>query len=122
MEVVSASLWTALILFVLFDTNAVYHYVRIMPFVNRMTRMKEYSSRPPYELQLSYSEFMQSYHPSFLVELFSCRYCMGVWISTAATGVVGDWEWLPAIFFASQAFQAGFKALDRMLSEAGEKS
>ena len=120
-EAAFASLWTAMVLFVLYDTSAVYHYLRLLPFLNFVSRMRDYESRPEYERCLTYSDFMLSKHPSFLVELSSCRYCMGFWLSVVATGLVGDWEWLPLVFFLSQLIHGGFRAADAWLSNAGER-
>lgn len=122
MDVIVCILWIALILYIGFDTNAVYSYLKRLPTLNFITHVvdyeKEQSSR---NWQMSYSLYMQVNHGGFLISLLTCRYCIGLWLAIIASAIVRDYEWMPLIFFGSQLTYTGFRALDRYLMEAGDQ-
>ena len=122
MDVIVCIFWIALILYIGFDTNAVYSYLTRLPTLNFITHVvdyeKEQSSR---NWQMSYSLYMQVNHGGFLVSLLTCRYCIGVWLAAIASASIPDYEWMPLIFFGSQLAYTGFRALDKYLMEAGDQ-
>lgn len=99
MDVLISILWVMFVLYLLYGTNMVYAYLSRMPILDRWTHIKQYKQF--HRLAIPYSTFMESDHPSFLVNLFSCRYCLGVWLSLIPSALVG-WEWLPMVYFGSQ--------------------
>ena len=121
MDVIACVLWIALILYIGFDTTAVYSYLRLLPSLNLLTHVRDYEKeQSERNWRMSYSLYMQLHHGGFLVNLVTCRYCLGVWLAIAASVAIGDYEWLPLLFFGSQVVYTGFRALDKSLVEAGD--
>lgn len=122
MEVFLTSLWVATALFLLYETSMVYSYLKKLPFLNKITLIKEYDK----DLRRgdwigSYSSFMQYYRDGFLVNLFSCRYCLGAWAAIAASYFCG-FEYAPVVYMASQLEYSAFKTAERYLFKMGEDS
>ena len=61
---------------------------------------------------IEYSDYMQAYHSNFLVQLFSCRYCFGVWLSVVASILSEKLWWIPIVYFGSHLICSGFKKLN----------
>lgn len=99
MDVLISIVWVMFALYLLYGTNMAYAYLSRMPILDRWTHIKQYKQF--HRLAIPYSTFMESDHPSFLVNLFSCRYCLGVWLSLIPSALIG-WDWLPMIYFGSQ--------------------
>ena len=112
-------LWVALALFVLYDTSAVYQYLRKMPFLNFITKVKDYERDAP---MLPYSIYMQSERPGFLMEMMTCRYCLGFWLALAGTLTFANWKMLPIVYLGSQLTYSAFRALDKGLIRLGDKA
>lgn len=122
MEVFLASLWVATVLFLLYETSVVYSYLKKLPFLNFITLIKEYDR----DLKMgnwtgSYSSFMQFMGEGFLIDLLTCRYCLGAWAAIGASYFCG-FEYTPLVYMASQLEYSGFKALEKYLSRVGEDS
>lgn len=122
MEVLIASLWVAMCLYLLYETSVVYSYLSKFPFLNFMTHVKDYERERKDNWSLSYSLFMQLNHGGFMLDLLTCRYCLGAWLAIASTVSFGNWEWIPAVYFMSQLGYSGFKATDKALTRAGDDS
>lgn len=126
MEVLIASLWVAMCLYLLFETSVVYSYLSALPqFVNRiLDPLLHFSS---YELDqkqnrnwsLSYTDYVVTNHGGFMINLFTCRYCLGAWLAIASAVGFGIWEWIPAVYFLSQLGYGGFKVADNFLTRTG---
>ena len=88
MDVIACVLWIALILYIGFDTTAVYSYLRLLPSLNFLTHVRDYEKeQSERNWRMSYSLYMQLHHGGFLVNLVTCRYCLGVWLAIAASVV-----------------------------------
>lgn len=112
-------LWVALTLFLLYDTAVVYQYLRTMPFLNFITKVKDYERDAP---MLPYSIYMQSERPGFLMEMMTCRYCLGFWLALAGTLTFANWKMLPIVYLGSQLAYSAFRALDKGLIRLGDKA
>lgn len=119
MGLLLSTLWVAMGLFVLYDTSFVYQYLRKMPFLNFITKVKDYEREAP---MLSYSMYMQTVKPGFIMELLTCRYCLGFWLALGSTLAFADWKLLPIVYLASQATYSAFRALDKGLIRLGDKA
>jgi hypothetical protein len=64
---------------------------------------------------------MQFHHGGFMLELLTCRYCLGFWLALAAA-VLSDIEYLPAIYFTSQLTYGAFKATDKFFTGLGDNN
>jgi hypothetical protein len=118
MVTIISILWVAMALFLLYDTSMVYQYLRKMPFLNFITKVKDYERDAP---TIPYSLYMQSERPGFIMELLTCRYCMGFWLALGATLGFSTWTMLPAVYLGSQLTYGAFRAADTLLERLGEK-
>lgn len=107
MNIFIASLWVSLVLFLLYNTGAVYQYAKVFPFLNFITHIKEYEKSRLLD-NIPYSMYMEYKHNGFLTQLFTCRYCFGFWISLSVSLVIGKVSTLPLLYFASQLIYMGF--------------
>lgn len=114
MDILIATLWTALALFILYETSAVFSYLSlpILRPLNFLTKMKQFKEVYKKSVAIEYSDYMQAYHSNFLVKLFACRYCFGAWISLASALVIEKPVWLPAVYFGSHLLCSGFKRIN----------
>ena len=121
MEVLIASLWVAMCLYLLYETSVVYSYLSKIPFINFITHMKEYQAERKDNWSLSYSLFMQLNHGGFLLDLLMCRYCLGVWLALGASYFCGV-QYVAQIYFMSQLEYSVFRATEKTLFKVGENS
>jgi hypothetical protein len=117
MDVLLSILWVATSLFVLYDTSFVYQYLRKMPFLNFITKVKDYERDAP---AIPYSLYIQTERPGFMVELLTCRYCLGFWLALGATVAFSNWTTLPAVYLGSQLTYGLFRATDKTLQRLGD--
>lgn len=126
MEILLASLWVAVCLYLLYETSVVYSYFSAMPrFLKRM--LDPVNRFWSYELDqknnrnwsLSYTDYMMTNHGGFVVNLFTCRYCLGTWLAIGTGIAFGIWQWIPAIYFLSQLGYGAFKVADNFLTRTG---
>ena len=110
-------LWVAMALFVLYDTSAVYQYLRTMPFLNFITKVKDYERDAP---SIPYSLYMQTERPGFLMEMMTCRYCLGFWLALAGTLAFTDWKMLPIVYLGSQLAYSAFRILNIWTRDLGD--
>ena len=118
MEILTASLWTALSLYVMYKTSAVYSYLSlpIFSWLDRVTKVKSYKAQHE-KLGTSYSDFMSTYHNNFLVKLLSCRYCFGLWLSFGVCYCLSMIQSLPAVYFGGQALCTIFDCFERKIND-----
>jgi hypothetical protein len=121
MEVLLASLWVALVLYLVYETSVVYSYLSRLPFLNFITHIKEYESERKDNWSLSYSLFMQLNHGGFLLDLLMCRYCLGFWLALGASYFCGV-QYVAPIYFMSQLEYSVFRATEKTLFKVGENS
>ena len=76
MKTVLALYWTAFALWIAFGTSAVYEYLKLLPFCERFTHIKEYQEFKKHDAALKYSDFMGTKHPSFFVRMAVCPFCI----------------------------------------------
>jgi len=103
------SLWIAFVLYLLFETSAVYEYTRFLP--NFLTKRKEYEKFA----MISYGEFMRTSYDSFAMRMLTCPICIGVWLSAACAVFVQQPILIPSIYLCSQLVYRGFKAVTNWL-------
>lgn len=117
MNIFLSTLWTALALYLLYNTNAVYSYLAspILSWLNPITKIKQYTKDSMEGV--SYSEYMQFYHNNFVVKLLTCRYCFGIWISLFVSVLTENLAALPIIYFGSQLVCTLFNFLERKLND-----
>jgi hypothetical protein len=95
---VFAIYWTAFALWIGFKTSAVYEYLRILPFCERLTHTKEYAQFRKSDPDLRYGDFMSVRHTSFIVRMCACPSCIGVWMAFAACWGFACFPQLPAVY------------------------
>jgi hypothetical protein len=122
MTVINCVFWIALILYIGFDTNAVYQYLKKLPSLNFITHVVDYEKEQQNRnWQMSYSLYMQLNHGGFLMSLLTCRYCVGIWLSIIAALVTREYMMMPIMFFMSQLVYNLFRASDKFLTEMGDR-
>lgn len=121
MDQLMSVLWVGMILFLLYDTDAVYQYLKRLPFLNFMTHLKEYEKGGWAGMGVSYSSFLQTQYPSFLSDLVVCRYCTGFWMALAfvpISGIMG----FPITYLGSQLTYSLFTFLEGWLKSKKENA
>jgi hypothetical protein len=116
-----SSLWVAMVLYLLYETTVVYSYLKHLPFLNFITHVKDYEKARKDDWSLSYSFYMQFHHGGFMLELLTCRYCLGFWL-TVLGAILSGIEYLPAIYFVSQLTYVAFKAMDKFFTGLGDNN
>lgn len=117
-DILKAIGWVAASLFVCYNTNAVYEYLKLLPIPNRITKIKDYLAESKWGFQNSYKVYMMANHDSFLIRMMTCYYCFGVWLSLAFSAYFSCLEWLPVVYLGSLSTYLGcsvaFKKLGQM--------
>jgi len=101
MQIILAMCWVAFILWVSFGTTAVYEYLRLFTFMEKITHIKEYESFRQHDITLKYTDFVNAKYPSFFIRLFSCPFCLGVWYSAIFCFMFGCLYLLPIVYGGS---------------------
>lgn len=125
MEILAATLSTALVLYLLYKTDAVYSYLSspLLSWLDHLTKMRKYNEvfKP---LGLTYSEYMMTEHGNFLVKMLSCRYCLGLWLAAAASiFAVGHQDvgslavCIPTTYFGGQTLCSLFDWCERKMND-----
>jgi len=110
-----------MVLYLLYETTVVYSYLKRLPFLNFITHVKDYEKARKDDWSLSYSFFMQYNYGGFMLELLTCRYCLGFWLAFSASFYCGL-QYIPCVYFLSQIGYTGFKAIDKTLTRIGENT
>lgn len=106
MNSIISVLWVVMTLFILFQTSAVYEYLKVLRIPNFFSRIPEYE-RHREELEKStittpfipsYGNYMRSNFNCFLVRWASCPYCIGLALSVASAFIFSKWEEIPIIY------------------------
>jgi hypothetical protein len=121
MDTLISSLWVAMVLYLLYETTVVYSYLKRLPFLNFITHVKDYEKARKDDWSLSYSFFMQYNYGGFMLELLTCRYCLGFWLAFSAAFYCGL-QYIPCVYFLSQIGYTGFKVIDKTLTRIGENT
>jgi len=121
MSILKALCWTAATLYILFETTAVYEYLKVLPLPNFLTKMKSYENDKKYDYTLSYKMYWLLNHDSFFIKMITCPYCLGAWLSVGFSAIFSCMEWIPAVYLGalSTYFSAtvALKKLERMTSD-----
>jgi hypothetical protein len=112
------ALWLGFILYLLYETSAVYSYISSWP----MRLFKRWSKIHQYEKtaadSISYCDWMLSQHnKSFLVKLLSCRYCFGVWMALGICMITNSPENIPIVYFGGQLICSLFAFAERKMRD-----
>jgi hypothetical protein len=117
MDILVATIWTALALFLLYETSAVFSYLSlpVLKPLNYFTKIDEYKNALKNGYSVQYSEYMETKYSGFFVKLFSCRYCFGFWLALISSYIIGEIFWLPAVYFGGQLICSGFKKVNNWM-------
>jgi hypothetical protein len=110
--------WSGLVLYILYETSAVYSYISSWPMklFNRLTKVRQYKKTND---GMSYSDWMSIHHEnSFLIKLLSCRYCFGVWTSFGICMTTNSPENIPIVYFGGQLICSIFALIERKIKNA----
>jgi hypothetical protein len=112
-----ATLWTALILYLLYKTNAVYAYLStpLLSWLNPITKVKNYKKIGMDGF--SYSDYMTAYHNNFWVKLLSCRYCFGLWLAVGVSFLLKIPEGIPITYIGGQTVCTVFDWIERKMND-----
>lgn len=96
-------LWIAFVLYLLFETSAVYEYTKLLsPYLPEwITRMREYEQIGA-PCGISYGEYMKTSRDSFMMRMATCPVCLGTWLSIGAALIAEIPLAIPAIYIGSQ--------------------
>ena len=97
MNEVIAMMWVAMVLFVLFETTAIYEYSKLL-LPNFISKMKDYKRELEFNPQMSYGSYMRIYHDNFLIRWVSCPYCFGLALAVGATLLFSNWTTVPITY------------------------
>jgi hypothetical protein len=117
MQLLKAISWTAGVLYILFQTTAVYEYLKIMPLPEKIKKMKEYQTERQYNYSLSYRFFYTTNYNSFLIRLLTCPYCLGAWLSIGFSWVFSCIEWFPVVYLSGLSTYYGATVLLKWLEK-----
>jgi hypothetical protein len=121
MNILQAITWVAGSLFVLFETTAVYEYLKVLPLPNFITKFKDYENEKKYDSALSYRMYWLINHDSFFIKMITCPYCLGAWASIGFSMIFSCFEWIPAVYLGGLStyfiVAALLKKLERMNSQ-----
>lgn len=101
MNVVMAISWVVFLLWICFETSAVYEYLMMLPCLDRLSHTQKYTESRKENYDLSYKDYLLVFHNSLFVRLVTCPYCVGVWMSLFVCWVCGCLSWLAAVYIAS---------------------
>lgn len=121
MDALLSTLWVSFVLYLLYETDAVYKYLKLfkwVPLLGRLTHMWEYENFHA-DRGISYTTFMETCHPSFLLDLVTCRYCLGVWLALATVPICGI-MWTPVVYLGSQLSYSLFVVAEKKLQDLRE--
>lgn len=94
-EMILSSCWSAFLMFIWFETNAFYEYLKFLPFLRAYEKKKSLYGNP------RYSEFLAINHDNFISKLLSCPYCLGFWTSLVFCFILCPLVMLPVVYFCS---------------------
>lgn len=118
MNVLNATLWLSLMVYVLYHTGAVVAYLDtpVAKIFNRFSRIVAYRESLANGCDLSYSEYMQTVCDNFVVRLLACKYCFAFWMALATAAATRTLVWLPVVYFGGIAIADFFYYLNRKLN------
>ena len=99
--ILQALAWATAALFVAFETTAVYEYLKLLPFLEKITKIKEYEQEKTKDFTISYIQHMDIFNNSFFYKMASCPYCIGFWISLGFSVLFSCFLWFPVVFLGS---------------------
>ena len=108
-----AMLWVGVLLFILYETSAVYEYSRFLP--EWITKKREYKRELEFNSQMSYGTFMRIQYDSFLIRWLSCPYCFGMALSIGMTLLFSSWQFIPITYFGGLLTYRAFTKADKWL-------
>ena len=112
MDIFHGILWVGFLLYILFETSAVFEYSRFLP--EFLTKRKEYLTQGlPHGV--SYAMYMQTQHDSFIVRMLSCPVCIGVWMSAVCAVLSTSPIAIPAIYLGGMVAYKTFAACMRLI-------
>jgi hypothetical protein len=88
MQDILFSFFNAFWLFIWFNTEAFLEYIKYLPKIRDLFKIKEFKE---YQLKagvLTYPTYLQVYYNNFLTRLISCPYCLLFWINLSTIGLL----------------------------------
>ena len=116
MQLLKAISWVTGSLFVLYNTTAVYEYLRVFT-PNFISKMREYDADRKYNPSMSYKLYMMINHDSFFIRLLTCYYCFGAWLSLISCAWFSCLAWTPAVYLISIATYLASTVLVKKLEQ-----
>lgn len=98
MNILKAMMWVGTVLYVIFQTSAVYEYLKVLPLPEFIKKMKQYEAERKYDFGLSYKIYYITRHDSFFTRLITCPYCLGAWVSLGVCYLFSCLEWFPVVY------------------------
>jgi hypothetical protein len=109
-----AMLWVSMALFVLYETSAVYEYMRFLKIPNFISKMKDYTKELEFN-KMSYGEYYRIFHDSFFVRWLTCPYCFGMALSIGFTLLFSNWQAIPITYLGGLLSYRTFTRADKWL-------
>lgn len=102
--------WIVFLLFIWFNTDAFIQYSKLFKLEN-IFKIKEWNNyRIENNPRLTYLEYLNLKHYSFLTKLISCRPCLTFWLTLLTCLVFKDLVLFPIIYMLSYII---YKIIDR---------
>lgn len=99
--ILQAMAWATAALFIAFETSAVYEYLKLLPILEKITKIKEYEQEKTKDFTISYIQHMDIFNNSFFYKMASCPYCIGFWISLVFSVLFSCFLWFPVVYLGS---------------------
>jgi hypothetical protein len=68
-------------LFIWFNTEAFIEYIKYIPFLNKLLKVKQYIEYQKSSNSLNYPLYLAVYYNNFFTKLVSCPYCLLFWVN-----------------------------------------
>ena len=118
MNEVFAMLWVAMCLFVLYETTAVYEYLKLFRIPSCISKIRDYEIDRAAELipeTMSYGDFVRTFKSSFLIRWLTCPYCFGLALSVGSSFLFSNWQSIPITFMGGLLGYRIFTKADKWL-------
>ena len=78
------------LLFVWFNTEAFIEYMRYIPYINELLKIKQYIEYQKKNNCLNYPLYLVVYYNNFFTKLISCPYCLLFWVNISSSYLLSD--------------------------------
>ena len=117
MNAIMGTLWAALVLYIMYSTDAVYSYLSspLLRWLSPLTKVKDYRRflEKNSSVPVSYADYMKAHYNGFFMNMLTCRVCFGLWVAIIVGAATDTLTMTPAIYFGSIAVQTFMDAVVR---------